>query len=86
MTINISDLKYLNLENILNDLKNISIMEADLIIQICIHILSNNRNKNNILEVYQKQMDRFVEKGIEESFPKEIDQYKILKYYVEKTQ
>jgi dihydropteroate synthase len=86
MTINVEELNYNILENIINNLENIKQIEADLIIQMCIHVLSGNKNKHDILDVFKKQVDRFIEKKIESSFPKEIDQYKILKYYVNKTQ
>lgn len=51
MTISVENLHYENLEKILRN-PDISEMEANLIIQVCIHIISGNRTTQGIMDVF----------------------------------
>lgn len=71
MTIEIKDLKYDVLKHLLQD-PNISELEADLLIQCCIHIISGNRTREGIQEVFERSSRRI----------EEIDKLNIIKHII----
>lgn len=70
MTIEIKNLDYRILKELINN-PDISEMEASLIIETCIHIISGNRTTHEMMEVYNRTK---VKQG------RETDELKILRY------
>lgn len=81
MTLFISDLKYSILEKLLKVTDTISEDECDIIIQVCIHIISGADTKSEILDNFERPAKLAIHKG---KFNKIVDQYKIIKYLIEK--
>lgn len=71
MTIEIKNLKYDVLKKVLEN-PDISELEADLVIQCCIHIISGNRTRELIQGVFEKSSRRI----------EEINKLNIIKYNI----
>ncbi len=71
MTVEIGDLDYRILKELINNPEKISEMEASLIIETCIHIISGNRTTSEMMEVYNRTKTR---QG------RDMDELKILRY------
>jgi len=81
MTIEIKDLNIPILGYVVEHFDNLTEMEADLIVQLGIHRLSGVRKKEEALEIFERVAKKMDEKNIS---GKEIDQYKILRYLINK--
>lgn len=81
MTINISDLNIPILSYVTEHFDNLTEIEADLIVQLGIHRLSGVRKKIEVLEIFERVAKKMDEKNIS---GKEIDQYKIIRYLINK--
>lgn len=94
MTVKISDLKFKHLPNLLNDL-DISGIEANLIIEICVNILLNHKygkklTKEEFIDLYTAicsnggfGLEEYIEYTMEErAFMFSPDKLKILKYLI----
>ncbi len=81
MTINISDLNIPILKYVVENFDSLTELEADLIVQLGIHRLSGLRKKEEVFEVFERIAKKMDEKNV---WGKEIDQYKIMKYIINK--
>jgi hypothetical protein len=76
MTILIDNLKFSILEELLRKSEDISEMELDIVIQVCIHVLSGARKKEEILNNFERPAKKLLDKDL---YHKIIDEYKIIK-------
>jgi hypothetical protein len=81
MTLLVEDVHYNVLEQLLRESDTISGDECDIIIEVCIHILSGAVIKSEILGNFERAANKAIYKG---KFNKVVDQYKIIKYLIEK--
>ena len=81
MTLLVEDIHYNVLEQLLRESDIISENEVDIIIQVCIHILSGARMRAEILGNFERPAKSAIHKG---QFNKIVDQYKIIHNLINK--
>jgi hypothetical protein len=77
----VEDVHYNVLEQLLRETDTIGENELDIIIQVCIHILSGANTKQEILGNFERPARLAIDRG---KFNKIVDQYKIIKYLIDK--